>query len=82
MLVTPLQMANAMCVIANKGYYYTPHFIDSIEDEQPSDTEFLGKYRLKHEALTHISDSSFNTVQMGMFDVLLLARQEVLPLMA
>ena len=33
MLVTPLQMANAMCIIANKGYYYTPHFIDSIENE-------------------------------------------------
>jgi len=69
MLVTPLQMANAMCIIANKGYYYTPHFIDSIEDEAPSDSQFLGKYRIKHEALTHVSDSSFNTVQWGMHDV-------------
>lgn len=69
MLVTPLQMANAMCVIANKGYYYTPHFIDSIENETPADSAFIGKYRVKHEALTHISDSSFNTVQLGMHDV-------------
>ena len=29
---TPLQMANAMCMIANNGYYYTPHIVDSIAD--------------------------------------------------
>jgi penicillin-binding protein 2 len=57
MLVTPLQMANAMCIIANKGYYYTPHFVDSIESETSADSQFIGKYRVKHEALTHISDS-------------------------
>jgi penicillin-binding protein 2 len=69
MLATPLQMANAMCIIANKGYYFTPHFIDSIEDETASDSQFVGKYRLKHIALEHITDSSFNTVQLGMHDV-------------
>ena len=69
MLVTPLQMANAMCIIANKGYYYTPHFVDSIENETPADSQFVGKYRVKHVALEHISDSSFNTVQLGMHDV-------------
>lgn len=69
MLVTPLQMANAMCIIANKGYYYTPHFVDSIENENISDSQFIGKYRVKHEALTHISDSSYNAVQLGMHDV-------------
>jgi membrane carboxypeptidase/penicillin-binding protein len=33
MLATPLQLANVMCFIANKGYYYVPHFVDSIESE-------------------------------------------------
>ncbi|MFN5424115.1 MAG: penicillin-binding protein 2 [Bacteroidota bacterium] len=28
---TMLQMANVMAIIANKGWYYTPHLIDSIE---------------------------------------------------
>lgn len=28
MQATPLQMANMMCIIANKGYYYTPHFCE------------------------------------------------------
>jgi len=69
MLVTPLQMANAMCIIANKGYYYIPHFVDSIENETPADSQFVGRYRQKHVALAHISDSSFNTVQLGMHDV-------------
>jgi len=68
MTATPLQLANIMCLIANKGYYYTPHFIDSIQDETISDTAFLGKYRKKHE-VTHISDSAYNAVQLGMQDV-------------
>jgi penicillin-binding protein 2 len=28
--ITPLQMANIVCVIANKGYYYTPHIVRAI----------------------------------------------------
>src|SRR5829696_4663874 len=32
MLVTPLQIANGMSIIANKGYYYIPHFVRSIDD--------------------------------------------------
>lgn len=69
MLATPLQMANAMCIIANKGYYYTPHFVDSIENETPGDSVFVGKYRVKHKPLEHISDTSFSIVQLGMHDV-------------
>src|SRR5215471_606744 len=69
MLATPLQIANAMCIIANKGYYYTPHFVDSIENETIADTQFIGRYRVKHVPLEHISDSSFHIVQMGMHDV-------------
>ncbi|MEP6512410.1 MAG: penicillin-binding protein 2 [Parafilimonas sp.] len=68
MLVTPLQMANVMCIIANKGYYYTPHFVDSIENENTADTSLINKYRIKH-TVTHISDSSFEAVQLGMQDV-------------
>lgn len=68
MLATPLQLANVMCVIANKGYYYTPHFADSLESENTDDTSFLSKYREKH-SVTHISDSSFEAVQLGMQDV-------------
>jgi penicillin-binding protein 2 len=65
MLATPLQLANAMCLIANKGYYYTPHFVKSIENETPEDT-ILRPFRIKHEVLTGIPDSSFEEVIAGM----------------
>lgn len=32
LLVTPLQMANLAAILANKGYYITPHIVDKIED--------------------------------------------------
>jgi len=69
MNVTPLQMANAMCIVANKGYYYTPHFVKSIDDAQGDDS-VLSKYHVKHEPVTHISDNVFNIVQSGMQDVI------------
>lgn len=68
MTVTPLQMANSMCIIANKGYYYVPHFVRSIEGETKEDTT-LKRYRQKHEALTHIPDDVFEVVISGMQDV-------------
>ncbi|HKO80062.1 MAG TPA: penicillin-binding protein 2 [Chitinophagaceae bacterium] len=63
---TPLQLANAMCIIANRGYYYTPHFVRTIDGETEEDTALLNKYRVKHEVLTHISDDMFNAVMDGM----------------
>ncbi|HRQ51276.1 MAG TPA: penicillin-binding transpeptidase domain-containing protein, partial [Agriterribacter sp.] len=68
MQVTPLQLANAMCIIANKGYYYTPHFVERIEDETAKDT-LLNKFREKHPALTHISDQDYEVIHAGMQDV-------------
>ena len=68
MTATPLQLANMMCIIANKGYYYTPHFVDSIESESIDDTVYMAKYRKKHE-VTHIHDSVYQAVHNGMNDV-------------
>src|SRR3546814_21141108 len=41
--VTPLQMANMMAAIANKGYYYRPHLVKSIGDEKYVPPEFTEK---------------------------------------
>jgi penicillin-binding protein 2 len=68
MLVTPLQMANAMCIVANKGYFYTPHFVQKVEGHSADDS-VLDKYVVKHEVLTHISDGDYETVISGMQDV-------------
>lgn len=67
MQATPLQMANLMCVIANKGYYYTPHFVRSIDNALVTDT-ILNVYKARHD-VTKIPDSMYNLVQLGMQDV-------------
>jgi penicillin-binding protein 2 len=69
MLVTPLQIANAICIVANKGYYYLPHFVRSIDNETDEDTSLVNKFRKKHAVLTHISDDAYNVVIDGMHDV-------------
>ncbi len=68
MQATPLQLANSMCIIANKGYYYIPHFVKSLENETEADT-VLNRFREKHEVLTRISDEAYEAVISGMQDV-------------
>ncbi len=69
MLTTPLQLANAMCIIANKGYYYTPHLVRKIDNETEADSIFMEKFRERHDVLTHISDSAYSAMINGMEDV-------------
>jgi len=58
--VTPLQMANIMCVIANKGFYYIPHIVKKIGD-QPNKTRSLG---IKHYA--KVDAARFDAIHDGM----------------
>ncbi len=64
---TPLQMANAMCIIANHGYYYTPHFVKSVGGN-PRDP-VLAPYLVKHETGKNIADTVYGIVALGMSDV-------------
>lgn len=64
--MTPLQMANAMAMIANRGYYYVPHFVKSIGGNTKD--SFLSSYLEKHTP-THITTDAFNSVIDGMEDV-------------
>lgn len=41
--VTPLQMANIAALIANRGYFYTPHIVKSVGKNGPEEA-----YRKKH----------------------------------
>lgn len=66
--VTPLQMCNITCIIANRGFYYTPHIIRSIGD----DKEPLAKWREKHYTLvtdplayTNVVDGMWQVVEAG-----------------
>ncbi|MDG5492783.1 penicillin-binding protein 2 [Psychroserpens sp. SPM9] len=59
---TPIQLANMVAAIGNRGYYYTPHIIKDIEgDTIPK------KYTTKRQ--TTIDKRHFEPVIEGMFDV-------------
>lgn len=61
---TLAQLANVMAIIANRGWYYAPHLIDSIEGGD--EFNMLEAYKTKHHTANHISDSVFEAVQDGM----------------
>jgi penicillin-binding protein 2 len=42
-LTSPIQLANMMAVVANQGYYYTPHIVKKIKG-QPLDKKFTTKH--------------------------------------
>ncbi len=61
--VTPLQVANEMAYIANKGWYKTPHIVDSIEGGDKFG--MLTNFKSKHDPID-IPDSIFEAVHDGM----------------
>lgn len=44
---TPLQMANLAAIIANRGYYYIPHIVRSIEGQDSLDSRFYERHYTK-----------------------------------
>jgi penicillin-binding protein 2 len=59
---TPIQLANMIAAIGNRGYYYTPHIIKKIEG-QPIDESYT------KPNYTTIDKEYFEPVVHGMFDV-------------
>ncbi|MBK9569554.1 MAG: penicillin-binding protein 2 [Chitinophagaceae bacterium] len=65
--VTPLQVANEMAYIANKGWYFIPHIVDSIDGGDKFG--LLDKYKKKIVPI-ELSDSIFEAVHDGMQGVM------------
>lgn len=59
---TPLQMANVCAIIANRGYYYTPHLIKKIENDSIPQS-----FKIKH--YSKISFENFEPIIEGMEQV-------------
>ncbi len=57
--LTPLQLANLACIMANRGWYITPHFVKSIGEGGP-----LEKYLVKNK--TMVDEKYFPYVVEGM----------------
>jgi len=64
--ITPLQNANLVSIIANRGWYYTPHIVKAI-DKNFNDT-LLDRFKVKR--YTKITDTAiYNIVIRGMTKV-------------
>ncbi|MFD2721193.1 peptidoglycan D,D-transpeptidase FtsI family protein [Hymenobacter monticola] len=61
--LTGLQMANMMAIIANRGWYYTPHFVRSVGSSGP-----LPRFLEKHHTL--IDSANFEALVPGMMAVM------------
>ena len=44
LLMTPIQMANMTAILANRGYYFTPHIIKQIEGKELDSTFLIKRY--------------------------------------
>lgn len=63
--LTPLQMCNVICSIANRGYYYLPHVIRKVGNNNP-----LEKWNLKHYTLV-TNREYYENVISGMANVMI-----------
>lgn len=63
MLVTPMQMANLAAILANKGYYYTPHLVKNIGNGSIDE-----KYLIRNE--TGVDSAYFTFVTDAMTDAI------------
>jgi penicillin-binding protein 2 len=63
LLLTPIQMANITAIIANRGYYYTPHIVKNIEKEENIDSLY------REKKYTTISEKNFEIIIEGMEQV-------------
>ncbi len=63
LLLTPIQMANMTAILANRGYYYTPHIIKEIAGEKIDSSFTLKKY-------CSIEEKYFDPIISGMQKVI------------
>ncbi len=79
-LVTPIQMANEAAILANRGYYISPHFIESIGNDDTVPARFTEKhyvavqnplyYQQVIEGMKEVFDSKVGTARFYKLDSL------------
>ena len=62
-ITTPIQLANMTATIANRGYYYTPHILKSIDGNAIKDSTFTIAKK------TTINPKHFDPIIEGLYDV-------------
>jgi len=61
--VVPIQMANLACIVANRGYYITPHVVRFYGPDSTRNDEYYSKHELG------IDRRYFDIAARGMYDV-------------
>ena len=61
-LVTPIQLANMIATVANKGYYYTPHIIKQIQGDSIP-------LRFRQKNIIEIEKKYFDIIEVGLSKV-------------
>lgn len=62
-LVTPLQLANMVAIIANRGYYYRPHILKAINNNTNPIEDFVERQ------ITSVDAKHFDFIRESMLDV-------------
>lgn len=68
LLLVPLQMANVVTIIANRGYYYVPHCIKGVGNEKHLDKKFKEKHYVSVQdqlAYTNVIDGMQKCFEPG-----------------
>ncbi len=67
LLLVPLQMANVVATIANRGFYYTPHCIKGVGNQKFLDNKFKEKHLVavqKQEAYDNVIEGMAHAMDL------------------
>jgi penicillin-binding protein 2 len=68
LMLVPLQMANVVAIIANKGFYYIPHCVKGVGTEKEVDQKFKVKHFTAVQNATfyeHVTEGMEKTMEPG-----------------
>ena len=65
--ILPVQMANVMCIIANRGYYHIPHVIKRIQNDTINESKWKEKHFCSVDSIyfTPVIDGMQKVVESG-----------------
>ena len=67
MLATPLQLAVATAIVANRGSAYKPHLLKAIENTKTGELQYIGSEKINY--LEDIKEENWDLVHQGMVAV-------------
>lgn len=64
--ITPLQLANLSCIIANRGYYVEPHFVKDIQGKVSEKASFEKHFvKVDTQKFELLGDAMYDVVEKG-----------------